>query len=191
VRGRWSDGPNDFVAPTPRPGANLSFVDEKGKVRMAYSGPTRIDNGVLVRDDTPRSPARRPARHVHIYLPRPVRTLDQARPPAAVRRGGDQQQPALLCRISQDGKSGEWSGVDGNGRPLRVDVGANGLEVYTVPEEEAGGAGSKAGDRALLAPGWVRREGGDCAALGALQRLHEDHYPRSAYQARSSVGVAA
>jgi hypothetical protein len=50
----------DFFGPTPRPGANLSSIIDEVGVRMAYSGPTRIEGGVLVRD-TPR-PVSRAAR---------------------------------------------------------------------------------------------------------------------------------
>ena len=59
------------------PRCNLrSIVDEEG-VRMAYSGPTRIEGGVLVRD-TPWPVSRRPARptHVHVHLPAAPRTRD-------------------------------------------------------------------------------------------------------------------
>jgi hypothetical protein len=52
------------------------------------------------------------------------------------RRGRDQAQPALLCKISQNGSTGEWSGEDGEGRPLRVENGTAGLEIWSVPEEE-------------------------------------------------------
>jgi hypothetical protein len=47
----------------------------------------------------------------------------------AVRRGRDQAPPALLCTIRQDGQSGNWEGEDGEGRPLTVTTGANGLEI--------------------------------------------------------------
>jgi hypothetical protein len=187
VRSKWNDTA-DFVGCTPRPGASITSFDDNGRATMAWSGPTKVVNGILVRDDTPRP--RRPARptHIHIHWPHQVRTHDQARP--AARRGGDQAQPALLCKVAQDGKTGEWSGVDGAGRPLRVEAGASGLEIYSVPEEAgdnvfgqtdpegAARTAGKAADMALLAPGGPRREGGDCAGLAALQRTMDQAYRR-------------
>jgi hypothetical protein len=55
---------------------------------------------------------------------------------AAVRRRGDQKpEPGqLLCRLAQHGETGDWRAVDGNGRPLTVTTGADGvLEIRHGP----------------------------------------------------------
>jgi hypothetical protein len=54
----------------------------------------------------------------------------------AVRRPGDQKpEPGqLLCRLAQHGETGDWRAVDGNGRPLTVRNGADGvLEIRHGP----------------------------------------------------------
>jgi hypothetical protein len=51
------------------------------------------------------------------------------------RRGDDQAQPKLLCKIGQNGQSGDWEGQDAEGRPLIIQQGAEGLEVFTPPGE--------------------------------------------------------
>jgi hypothetical protein len=52
------------------------------------------------------------------------------------RRGRDQAQPTLLCRLGQHGETGEWSAEDADGNELRVANGTGGLEIWTIPEAE-------------------------------------------------------
>jgi hypothetical protein len=71
------------------------------------------------------------------------------------RRGRDQGEPKLLCTIRQDGQSGDWAGEDSEGRPLMIENGANGLEVYAAPQAE--------GDQSLSLPS--ARTGADPAVV--------------------------
>lgn len=137
MRYRWSDGPNDFAAPLPRPGATLRSP---------------------IADDLPR------------------------------RRGTDQVQPSLLCKIGQNGQTGEWSGEDADGNPLIVQNGSSGLEIFIPGEAE----GDQGGDPAVLGaapPGALdraprahdrTRPGQERGQLQALQQyLNKIHEPRS------------
>jgi hypothetical protein len=55
--------------------------------------------------------APRPAKptHVHVYLPATTTTRAKAHDSVPARRGRDQAQPELLCRVGQDGETGEFS----------------------------------------------------------------------------------
>jgi hypothetical protein len=113
MRYRWSDGPNDFASPVPRPGATLQSPI--------------VDETHIYIHDTPRR--RQPTRAmVH----------DAPRQPAARPRGRDQAQPELLCRVGQHGETGEFSATGPNDEPLRVENGKGGLEIWRDPEPEDG-----------------------------------------------------
>jgi hypothetical protein len=107
--------------------------------------------------------------HVHIHLddailprsgtPRASRR-DNAGDPGEetpVRRNGlagqgevpeEEQHGALICRISQSGEDGSWSGrladdggPDGQGTPLHIRSAGTGLEIYhALPPDETGDA---------------------------------------------------
>lgn len=48
----------------------------------------------------------------------------------------DQLQPSLLARLHQDGQTGEWSAIDGDGNPCVVKNGPDGLEIFAPGEAE-------------------------------------------------------
>jgi hypothetical protein len=175
---------------------------------MAYTGPVRIEGGMLVRAEAPPAPApSHKARHVHIHLPPPARgkrTHDAAPPRRlAVRRGDlEPEGGQLLCRVKQDGTSGDWSATDANGNPLMVRRGADGtLEIVHHPDngdedpdqiqlsatagdanagapgELVAGQAFEARMSAALAPSPRTADRGP-ASLRGLQRLMDQHYRR-------------
>lgn len=59
------------------------------------------------------------------------------------RPGRDQAEPQLLCHLSQDGVSGEWSAVAANGNELLVETAEQGgFDIFTniEPEDDMSGA---------------------------------------------------
>jgi hypothetical protein len=77
----------------------------------------------VIEEDEPRSLVR----HTHIHLPVDWFARSAPRQPThdamAPRRGRDQGEPAagsLLCKISQNGETGQWSGTDCDNRPLTI-----------------------------------------------------------------------
>jgi hypothetical protein len=109
------------------------------RMRWSNTGATRIgprDDALLRSPVSDAAPPPRPARHVHIHLPAPPARTHDAAPPRRgdqdpPRRPGDQEAEAgeLICRVAQDGKTGDWFAEDCDGNPLAVTSTANGLEI--------------------------------------------------------------
>lgn len=186
--GRWRA--TDTPPIGARPGAFLaSPVDDLARRVAARAAPPARTSPII--DET------------HIYIHdaprRPVRTRTNdapSRQPAVRHPGGRDQleQPKLLCKLGQDGSTGDWTAEDGEGNPLRVEHGTGGLEIYSVPRAEGdqGGGENLAGGpppgataldrlRARIGP---RQNVGDRvqqqAQMEATQAyLNELHRPRS------------
>jgi hypothetical protein len=100
-------------------------ADDGGAVRgRTHDAAPCLDD----QDDEPRGRVR----HTHIYLPvdwltpAPTRQTTHDAAPIrrpAVRRGDQAQEPEpgqLVCKLSQHGETGRWSGTDCDGRPLVI-----------------------------------------------------------------------
>jgi hypothetical protein len=154
--GRWRStdqyGASDFIGATPRAGAALRQIT-----------------------DPP--PKKKALQHIHVHLPAGYgsaaaprqRTRDQASEPG--QREEAEGAGRLLCRIGQNGSTGQWSGEDAEGRPLIVKAGANGLDIFSPAEAE----GEQADSRPFGAT-----EPPGAASLDALRRRFG---PRAAHDA--------
>jgi hypothetical protein len=133
------------------------------------------------------------------YLPSivdaPVRTHDAAPRTLAVapRRPRDQEEPEagkLLCRLSQHGTTGEWSGTDCDNRPLTLVRGADGTyEVRYAPAgeenpdriaQQAPGARDASFEQrmsAALSPSGAAADHGPARVRGYAELLRQ-HYAR-------------
>jgi hypothetical protein len=92
-----------------------------------------------IEEDAPRGTVR----HTHVYLDgwapiqaAPRRTHDAVSLPSIQRpagrrdQAGDPEPGTLVCRLMQNGETGQWGGADGDGRPLTVTRGDDGaLEI--------------------------------------------------------------
>jgi hypothetical protein len=157
----------------------------------SYVGPTRIVNGILVRDDGAHGRTHDSELHVYIDRRRRVRDVRVVRAMPRVdpveRRTGEQPEEAgfrdqgeATCVFRRD-RSGVWRGEDRGGRRWRANE--NGGMLYVYPDDgddDVAGGGPvnpedprpadrrRAGDRALANPG--QDPGPDhIAALGSWQ----------------------
>jgi hypothetical protein len=176
-RMKWTNIGADLIAAKARDGAEVRQIDEPPEPRGEV-------------------------RHTHVYLDgwAPVRPATasptrDAPPPRrmAVRRGyrGPEGEGELLCRVAQNGETGDWMAEDGEGNPLVVRTGGGDgrLEILHHPDNgdrtgDPGGLGimglpveDQRRGFALLSPS---RDAADDnpRSLGTLQKLLERHYQR-------------
>jgi hypothetical protein len=120
--GRWRStdqyGAGDFIGATPRALAALRQITDSTPAKKA--GPT----------------------HVHVHLPAgsAAPAHDQAPPRRPAMRPRDQEEEpepgVLLCRLGQHGSTGEWSAETPDGKPLIVESGPRGLDIFSPAEVE-------------------------------------------------------
>ena len=119
--GRWRG--TDAPAIGARPGAYVcSPLDERAR---------QVADRRTAATASPRRPAK--PTHVHVYLPATTTPRTKTHDSLPARRGRDQMQPELLCRVGQDGETGEFSATGPNDEPLRVANGNAGLEIWRDP----------------------------------------------------------